>query len=193
MTLVAGSYFHRKRFLIAFGAGFLVLAMIIAAFLLSGIAFAFPITGIGGFVINANQILGDGFLLGLTTNDASPSLDAVYANETTALKYVDGSKKADVYPMGLVALKSAKITDLTLTKDVAGLSGLGLPFDVVRVWIRGGISTPVTGGYLTLNITGLTAGTATFKGLLVDEQGPTASGGSLGDYSSMPMPFGPSG
>jgi hypothetical protein len=184
MTLVAGSYFHRKRFMISFLAGFLVLAMIIAAFILSGIAFAFPITGIGGFDIYADQILGGGFLLGLTTNDTSYTLSDVYAQYSNS-DWGDGTEKQDTYPLGIVTLKGAVITDLTLTKDIQGLSAIALPFDKVRVWIKGGdLGTPVTGGYLTLNIDGLVADVADFHGLLVDEQGPSQNTG-------LPLPFGP--
>jgi len=186
MTLVAGSYFHRKRFMIAFGAGFMVLAMIIAAFILSGIAFAFPITGIGGFDIYADEILGGGFLLGLTTNDTSYSLSDVYAGNTWPNDPANPDReKQDTYPMGIVALKAAKISDLTLTKDIRGLSAIALPFDCVRVWIKGGdMGTPVTGGYLTLDIDGLVADLAEFNGLLVDEQGPSQN-------TALPLPFGP--
>jgi len=177
IVAVVGS-FNRKRFLIAAGSG--LLALLGFFLLLAAAGFAFPITNIGGGVIYADQIVGDGFLMALTTSDTSPSLNDVYATG----EWSDGTKKADKYPVLLVVLKRATATNLTFAKDIRGLSTIGLPFDAVRLWLRGGDGgTPATGDYLTLNITGVAARTIDLKKLVVDENGPAAAAGGL------PYPF----
>ncbi|MEW5898756.1 MAG: hypothetical protein AB1652_06235 [Bacillota bacterium] len=178
LMMAAVGNFNRKRFLITAGSGFL--ALLIFSLILADAGFAFPITNIGGGVIYADRIVGDGFLMAFTYSDTSPSLNEVYATGT----WPDGMKKADRYPVLLVVLKRATAANLTFVKDIRGLSTIGLPFDNVRLWIRGGDGgTPAVGDYLTLNITGLTAGTIDLKKLVVDENGPAAAAGGL------PYPF----
>jgi len=170
--------FNRKRFLIAAAGG--LLCLLVFFLILAAAGFAFPIANIGGGVIYADQIVGDGFLMALTTSDTSPSLNDVYATG----EWPGGTKKADRYPVLLVVLKRAAATNLTFAKDIRGLSTIGLPFDAVRFWIRGGDGgTPATGDYLTLNITGVAARTIDLKKLVVDENGPAAASGGL------PYPF----
>jgi len=129
------------------GASLGVVALVGLVFLSTGTAFALPISGIGGFLIQADQIEGDDLLL-------YPGL-------------ADGSNQEN-YPHAIVELRNNEIEGLRLTKtfDLSDYT------DVVDGRARLVIESsgdPVTINRLLLKTPELNADTATFSGLTISE------------------------
>lgn len=141
---------NRKRFLVTMGAGYALLAAVLVTLLLTGTVFAaFPLSGIGGFVVAADKIVGEGFKLVPTIGDTS---------------------ERSVWPQGAVTLDSVTISGLTLTKeidtgDLAGLVG-GIEKVVVEISANG----RVNGEGVTMHISGMTADRAVFTNMTIDEK-----------------------
>ncbi|OUM87025.1 MAG: hypothetical protein BAA01_16570 [Bacillus thermozeamaize] len=142
-------HIDRKRFLIMGGVGYAALIALLAALLLTGTVFAaFPVAGIGGFVIAADKIVGDGFKL-------YPSL-----GET--------SEKPS-WPQAAVDLSSATISGLNLSKDLDVSGALG-NYGIHKVLVEITATQDVVGQGLKLRISGLAADRAEFDTLDVKEK-----------------------
>jgi hypothetical protein len=132
------------------GASLGVVAVVGMLFLSTGTAFAAPISGIGGFKIQAEEIQGDDFILYPGSGDA---------------------ENISQYPQGIVELNSVTIKDLTLIKrfnlDQYGMTGNA------RLVITAGANSDVTSGQLLLKTPELEASSATFSGLTIDEKNAT--------------------
>lgn len=138
---------NKKRFAVSAGLAYALLVALLVLALSGGVALAaFPIAGVGGFVIKANTIDGTGFHLYPTMGQTSEQM---------------------IYPMAVVDLDTATISGLNLSKT---LTAMGYTVDVVIA-----ATQDVTGNGLKLKITGLTASSAGFTGLDVEEH--------AGDYN----------
>lgn len=125
----------------SFGVVVLV-AMLIAS---SGMAFAAPIAGIGGFTIKADELRGDDMMLYPGASDTS---------------------ERNAVPVATAEFSSVEIDGLELTKEIEGM-----PAPVggnARVVITA--TDTVTADSLLVKQTKLTADQSTFNGLLIDEQ-----------------------
>ncbi len=130
------------------GASLGVVAVVGMLFLSTGTAFAAPISGIGGFVIQADTITGEDFILYPGAGDAE--------NRTNA------------YPQGIVELNKVTIDDLRLIKRF-NLNQYGM-YGNARLVITAGSGTNVTSGQLLLKTPELSADKAKFSGLEIDEE-----------------------
>jgi len=143
-----GCLMNKKRFFVSAGLGYGVLTLLLVMMFTSGIALAaFPIAGVGGFVVAADTIAGEGFHLYPTIGETS---------------------EQTMYPMAVVDLDKATITNLNLCKK---LTAMGYNVDVV---IKA--TDDVIGNGLKLKVTGINAGIANFDGLDVNEHS--------GDYNN---------
>jgi hypothetical protein len=150
-----GLNIDRKRFALVAGLQIAVLAVIVAVFMINGVALAaFPIAGIGGFVIEADQIIGEGFTLypivGETSEQGSSSQAAV-------------------------DLGKATIIGLRLSKELPVAGG------TAKVVITS--SGNVVGSGVKLRVTGITADNASFEGLDAEEHYGDYSGDGKVDAS----------
>lgn len=141
---------NKKRFSLIAGIGSIGLTLILLILLLTNSAIAaFPIAGIGGIVIEADEISG------------------------THLKistHISSTSEHDDWGQARVELGTANIAGLYLSKKIdleGALSEYGVKdLDIVITPAPGSI---VTGNQLTLGITGLTATYSDFRNLRVDE------------------------
>jgi hypothetical protein len=137
------------------GASIGVVAIVGMLFLSTGTAFAAPISGIGGFVIQADRIEGDNLVLYPGAGDAE---------NTANLSGVAGGAK-DAYPQAVVELTQVDIDGLTLIKN----------FDLSKYGLNGRAQLVITAGNgadaeaLLLKTPQLSADNAVFSGLEIDE------------------------
>lgn len=133
---------NRRRFWIAATAGYVALAAVLATLIATGTVFAaFPLSGIGGFVVAADRIEGTGFTL-------SPAIG-------------DTSEK-QFWPQGAVQLDGVKIDGLNLSKEL----NLG-PF---RAIVEISATGRVEGRGVSMNISGMQAEKAEFNQMRIDEK-----------------------
>jgi hypothetical protein len=129
------------------GASLGVVAIVGMLFLSTGTAFAAPISGIGGFVINADGIEGDDLIL--------------YPGDADA-------ENASQYPQGVVELSAVEIESLELVKEF-NLDQYGLSGNARIVISAGNNGQNATASSLLLKTPQLSADSATFSGLTIDE------------------------
>jgi hypothetical protein len=134
------------------GASLGVVAVVGMLFLSTGTAFAAPIAGIGGFVINADGIEGDDLILYPGSSD---------------------SEEVIVYPQAVVELSAVEIDSLELVKEF-NLDEYGLSGNARIVITAGDNGQNATASSLYLRTPQLSAETATFSGLTVDESNTNA-------------------
>ncbi len=132
------------------GASLGVVAVVGMLFLSTGTAFAAPISGIGGFVIEADTITGQDLML--------------YPGDGDAENYSSGAG----YPQGVVELNGVTIDDLKLIKRF-NLNQYGM-YGNARLVITAGSGANVTSGQLLLKTPELSADRAKFSGLEIDEE-----------------------
>ncbi|RJQ26015.1 MAG: hypothetical protein C4589_10410 [Peptococcaceae bacterium] len=150
-----GLNIDRRRFALVAGLQIAVLAVIIVVFMVNGVALAaFPIAGIGGFVIEADQVIGEGFSLYPIVGETAEQGDS---------------------PQAAVDLGKATIIGLRLSKElpVAGRTA--------KVVITS--SGNVVGSGVKLRVTGITADNASFEGLDAEEHYGDYSGDGKVDAS----------
>ena len=134
------------------GASLGVVAVVGMLFLSTGTAFATPISGIGGFVIEADTITGQDLML--------------YPGDGDAENYSSG----EGYPQGVVELNGVTIDDLKLIKRF-NLNQYNVADANARLVITAGKgSANVTSGQLLLKTPELSATNAEFSGLEIDEE-----------------------
>jgi len=130
------------------GASLGVVAIVGMLFLSTGTAFAAPISGIGGFKIQADRIEGDDFILYPGSGDA---------------------ENISAYPQGIVELGGVEIQNLKLIKRF-NLNQYGIADGNARLVIEAGTGADnVTSGQLLLKTPELEADKAKFSGLTIDE------------------------
>jgi len=131
------------------GASLGVVAVVGMLFLSTGTAFATPISGIGGFKIQADGIEGDDLILYPGDGDA---------------------ENHSQYPQGIVELSGTTIDNLRLIKRF-NLDQYGIADANARIVITAGAGPQnVTSDELLLKTPELSADTAVFSGLTIDEQ-----------------------
>lgn len=126
-----------------------VVAVVGLLFLSTGTAFAVPVAGIGGFVIEADSIEGDDLLLYPGVSETSEAGD---------------------YPQVVIEMRETEIEGLVLTKEI-DLDGYdGVPLDgTAEVTIE--TDENVTSDQIFLRSPALEAQEATFSGFELSEQG----------------------
>lgn len=146
--MTGGLNINRRRFALAGSAGFSALAVILVALFLTGTVFAaFPIAGVGGFVIKANSISGTNFEL---------------------IPAVGDTEKQSAWPQAQVTMDSVSIVGLNLSKELDVSALFPGVVDMVKVVITATDTT--IGNGLVLNTTGIEADSASFNTLLIDER-----------------------
>ena len=125
-------------------ASFGVVALVAMLIVSSGMAFAVPLAGVGGFTINADELRGDDLYLypGVTDSSSREGL-----------------------PVATAEFSAVEIDGLELTKEVTGLPGIG---GNARVVITS--TDTVTADSLLVKQSKLQADQSTFNGLLIDEE-----------------------
>jgi hypothetical protein len=138
---------NKKRLGIIGGAGMLGLIALLLVLFMSGTVFAaFPLSGVGGFVISADKITGTNFKL-------YPSL-----GET---------ENKPVWAQAAIDSESATINGLVLSKNINTESALGsYNIKSVDVIVTGG---DVVGQNLKLRVSGIESDNTLFKNLQVKE------------------------
>ncbi|MFD1587093.1 hypothetical protein ACFR9U_08855 [Halorientalis brevis] len=130
------------------GASLGVVAVVGTLFLSTGVAFAVPISGIGGFRIQADRIAGDDFILYPGSGDAE--------NHSN-------------YPQGVAELREVEIEELRLGKRF-NLDQYGMRGNARLVITAGSDGANVTTGQLLLKTPALSAETVVFNGMTVSER-----------------------
>ena len=125
-------------------ASFGVVALVVMLIVSSGMAFAAPLSGIGGFTIKADELRGDDLFL--------------YPGVT------DSSERSGL-PVAVAEFSSVEIDGLELTKEFTGMPVIG---GNARIVITS--TDTVTADSLLVKQSKLTASNSTFNGLLIDEQ-----------------------
>ena len=128
----------------SFGVVFLVAMLIVS----SGMAFAAPLAGIGGFTIKADELRGDDLYL--------------YPGVT------DTSERSGI-PVATAEFSSVEIDGLELTKEIKGIPGIGGNGRVVIT-----STDTVEADSLLVKQSKLQAESSTFNGLLIDEENSDA-------------------
>lgn len=132
---------NKKRFAVSAGLAYAVLVALLVLVMSGGVALAgFPIAGVGGFVVAADEIKGTDFML---------------------YPYVGQTSEQQMYPMAAMDLASVTIKGLNLSKR---LEAMGVKVDVV---IKA--SGDVTGTNVKMKSTGLIADQAVLEGLDTSE------------------------
>ncbi|ADG05805.1 DUF6230 family protein [Kyrpidia tusciae] len=149
MLSTAAVQTNRKRFFAASGVGLGGLVVLLASLFLTGTVYAaFPLTGIGGFVISADEIIGQQMNL-------YPALGQ--------------TSEQSIWPQAAIELSSATIKGLNLTKDLDVSKELG-NFGMNKVKVVIGATKDVQGSGLKLRITGLQADQANFSTFDMEEK-----------------------
>lgn len=141
--------YNRKR--IARGAGTAVAVWALVGLLVmsTGVAYALPLAGIGGFTVSADRITSDGMTLYHGVGDTS---------------------EIDAYPQAIVELTETEMIDMSLTKtmDVSGVPGLS---GTAKLRIDSAGRTQ--GSAVVVKSSALTANGATFEQFAIDERNTT--------------------
>ncbi len=142
-------HIDRKRFLIMGGVGYAALIALLAALLFTGTVFAaFPLAGIGGFVVAADEIIGSGFKL-------SPAI-----GETS---------EKSLWPQAGVELDSVTIKGMNLSKELDVSGSLG-NYGIHKVLVEIIATQDVQGQGVNMRITGMVADRAEFSSMEVNEK-----------------------
>ncbi|MFB6164650.1 MAG: DUF6230 family protein [Haloarculaceae archaeon] len=155
------------------GASLGVVAVVGMLFLSTGTAFAMPVSGIGGFTIQADEIQGNNMIMYPGVGDA---------------------ENMDHYPQAVVELTKTKITNMRLMKTfhlgdygIPGLSG-----NARIVITAGNESNKVVSDSILMKTPALSANEATFNGMVIDEDNVTKSESGLRKLITLRAPASPS-
>lgn len=142
---------NKKRFAMISSAGSIgLIAFFFFLFLTSSVFAAFPIAGVGGFVIEANRITGNN--LQITTELGATELHDNW-----------GQAKIELGQANITGLKLSKKVNLNGALNEYGIKDL----DIVITPAPG---ATVSGTNLRLGVTGLTATSSDFRNLRADER-----------------------
>ena len=149
MTATA-AWMNRKRFLGVAAAGYLALAVVLATLFATGTIFAaFPLAGIGGFVVAAERIEGDGLELTPALGDTS---------------------EQQLWPQAAVKLNQVRIECLNLSKNLS-VGSLTAKVEIIAGSFEQEPKNceTVIGHGVTMHISGLKANQAEFGAMTIDE------------------------
>lgn len=130
------------------GASLGVVAVVGMLFLSTGTAFAMPVSGIGGFIIQADEIRGNDMVMYPGQGDA---------------------ENHENYPQAVVELSGTEIDNMRLIK-VFHLSEYGLSGNARLVISAGDENHSVSSEALLMKTPALSAESATFSGMVIDEE-----------------------
>jgi hypothetical protein len=138
--------YDRSRMAQGAGASLALWALIGLLVTSTGVAYALPLGGVGGFVVNGSQVT---------------------AEDITLYPGVDDTSERSAYPQAVVELQSVQIQDLTLRKTIPvdaipGLSGTAT-LSIVS-------SGTTEADRILLKSSALTSDRAIFQQLQIDEQ-----------------------
>lgn len=140
---------NKKSFLMTTSIGYAALMVLLAVLFFSGtVLAAFPLAGVGGFVVAAAEIEGQGFQL-------VPAIGETQARS--------------LWPQGAVTLNSVKIKELNLSKELNVSNELG-NFGIHKVRIEITTTGDVEGQGVRMNISGMVADLAEFNNMEVKER-----------------------
>jgi len=173
---VGGLNIQRKRFFMTGSIGVAVLAILLTLLVATGSVFAaFPVAGIGGFVIAADTITGQGFELIPSVTDT---------NDSSVGPATQGK-----WPCAQTCMSDVVIDGLVITKDIA-LGPLGpLMFNnkthtLVKVTAGNGVH----GTGLVMQMSGLTCNKADFPNAMeMDENMATSKPSALTPVAGVPI------
>lgn len=141
----------KKKFLASLGISLAGLFSVLGTLFCTGTAFAaFPLAGIGGFVVSADSIHGEGFQQFATVGPTS---------EKSAL------------PQAGIRLDRVTIDGMQLTKDLDVSSQFGGLIAKVRVQIDA--QKEVTGSGIEMHVSGIASDQAQFSSLDINESDST--------------------
>jgi len=141
---------NKKAFVITTGIGYAFLMALLATLFFSGtILAAFPIGGVGGFVVAADKIVGTDFKLAPTLGQTQESAS---------------------WPQGAVDLGSVEIDGMELSKEIDVSAALGTSYNIGTAKVVITTNGKVTGQNIKMNITGMVADQATFQTMKVEEK-----------------------
>lgn len=139
---------NKKRFFVlslCSSSGFVILLSIL---LLTGTGYAaFPLAGVGGFVIEANKITGTNFTL-------TPKTGSTERHENWGQAHIE--------------LGSTSIDGLSLTKTIS-LDGAFAEYGISNIHLAITSDSTVRGENVKLGVTGIVASHSNFQNLNVDE------------------------
>lgn len=139
---------YNKRILAAgLAASIGALALIGVLLAASGVAYAIPIAGVGGFTVEADEIRGESMYM--------------YPG-------VEETSESDAQPVAVTEMQSTEIEGLTLTKEMDASSMPGLDGTMRIVISQGGNETVETGQQM-LKFSSLQAQESQFSGQVVNE------------------------
>lgn len=139
--------YDKRRLAISTAVSFGVVVLIGVLVVSSGVAYAVPLAGVGGFTVEADEIRGDGMF--------------IYPD-------VEETSEQDAVPVAVTELQSAEIDGLVLTKtmDASPLPGLD---GTMTVQISQGGNQTVETGQQMLKFSRLQAGGSQFSGQVINE------------------------
>lgn len=152
---MGGLNINKRRFMITGSVGFGILAVLLALLIATGSVFAaIPMTGMGGFEVSATRISGTGFELIPAVTDING----------------EGTNPESLWPAAQNYLATTTIDGLKITKtlDIGKLMP-GKKCEIVVSAANG-----VTGEGVLMYLTNLTADSASFTSLEMDENMPVA-------------------
>lgn len=138
--------YDKRTFAKGMGASFLVVAVVVLVVASTGTAYAMSVAGVGGFQITADRITADS--------------QVIYPG-------VEDTSSSPKRPMLVVEQTDVRIQGLTITKEIPASSFPGVSGDA-RIVIQS--NSEVTINEQLLKMTRFSAGTAKFKGQVIDEQ-----------------------
>jgi hypothetical protein len=148
--------YNKRTFGKSMGASVAVLTIIALLVMSSGVAYAVPLAGVGGFTIQVDKLTADSAIIYPGADDTSTQ---------------------DKYPMGIVEMKDVKINGLRLMKTIDVSSIPGLNGDARIVMTADGT---VTAEQQVVKITHLQAETAVFNQQVIDESNSNDPSRSFG-------------
>lgn len=174
---MGGFSIQRKRFLMTGSIGVAVLAILLTLLVATGSVFAaFPISGIGGFVISASTITGQGFELIPSITDT---------NDSSVGPAVQGK-----WPCAQTCMDDVVIDGLKITKDISLGPLSQILFNGTKthsvVTVTAGNGVHGTG--LVMQMTGLTCDNASFPNAMeMDENMATSKPSALTPLAGVPL------
>jgi hypothetical protein len=141
--------YDRKRIAQGAGTAIAVWALVAMLVLSTGVAYAVPLSGIGGFKIYASEIRADSL---------------------TLYPGVDDTSEMSAYPQAVVELQNARLDDLSLHKKINANSIPGLSGEARLSIFTSGTTDS---GNVLVKTSALEAQGATFNSFTIDEQ-PTS-------------------
>ena len=143
--------YDRRILAAGLAASFGIVALVGVAVASSGVAYAVPLAGVGGFTIEAEELRGEGMY--------------IYPG-------VEETSERDAYPVVVTELQEAEATGLRITKEMDASPMPGLD-GTMRVVFYSGSNQTVQIDQQMMKYSRLRAGTSEFSGEVYDEYNET--------------------